>query len=114
MTGALLDRPSLPPPLVRNPLSRPAIGGGGLQTPTCRFRKLENIGTIKKMVHPAAKSGVQRNKAFVITGSSTLASIDLTSGAIAWRQVSPHVYNLSSVVSHTAVTYLGCFGLYWC
>ena len=66
------------------------------------------------MVHPAAKSGVQRNKAFVITGSSTLASIDLTSGAIAWRQVSPHVYNISSVVSHTAVTYHGRFGLYWC
>jgi hypothetical protein len=51
--------------------------------------KRENIGRLKSLVHPKAKSGVQRNKAFVITEAGTLAALDLASGATAWRQTLP-------------------------
>eukprot|EP01052_Picozoa_sp_SAG31_P046737 SAG31_NODE_9057_length_1342_cov_0.891392_1_plen_130_part_10 len=48
--------------------------------------KLENIGQVKALVHPAAKSGIQRSKAFVITDANTVACIDLTTGETVWRQ----------------------------
>ena len=52
-------------------------------------RKLENIGKLKAMVHPQAKSGVQRNQVFAITEHSALASINLASGEINWRNTVP-------------------------
>ena len=48
--------------------------------------KVQNIGRVKALVHPAAKSGIQRSKAFVITDAFTVASIDLNTGETVWRQ----------------------------
>ena len=63
-------------------------------------RKLENIGTLKAMVHPQAKSGVQRNQVFVITEQSALASINLGTGEINWRNTLPAGESFDSLRLH--------------
>ncbi len=71
---------------------------GGLSL--CARRKLENIGALKAMAHPQAKSGVQRNQVFVITDHSALASINLGSGDINWRNTLPIGESFDSLRLH--------------
>ena len=85
--AGLFDWCALPRTLYRR--HNPMVPRGSHAAGRVARRKLENYGAVKQLAHPLAKSGVQRSKAFVITDSSTLACLDLTSGAPTWRQTLP-------------------------